>query len=319
LFERARRRLTLLYVSMFTLAIVVFSLAFLVLVAIVLEPDFDLTPDVFGEQAAQVAYRAAVERIGIALVAADVIAIVFIGVAAWLLAARTLKPIREAHERQRRFVADASHEMRTPLTAIRATTENALRSGTTAAEQQAALSTVAAASAELANLTADLLTLAQSSDASTRPAEQDLDLSVVVAERLALYFAAHPGRSIETSLAPDLLVNGSPEDVGRIFDSLVDNAFRYGPDGVRVSVATLWDDGHAVVTVSDDGPGIGPEDQAHIFEPFYRVRSDALAPPGTGLGLAIADALARRNHGRLTLESGPGRGSTFHLSLPQNR
>jgi signal transduction histidine kinase len=318
LFVRARRRLTLLYLAMFALAIAVFSLAFLVLIAIVLEPDFDLTPDVFGEQAAQVAYRAAVERIGIALVVADVIAIAFIGVGAWLLAARTLKPIREAHERQQRFVADASHEMRTPLTAIRATTENALRSGTTAAEQHAALSTVAAASAELANLTADLLTLAQSSDASMRPAKLDLDLSVVVAERLALYFAAHPGRSIKTSLAPDLLVSGSPEDVGRIFDSLVDNAFRYGGDEVQVAVATVSNDGHAVVSVTDDGPGIAAEDQTHIFEPFYRVRSDAAAPAGTGLGLAIADALARSNRGRVTVDSSPGSGTIFRLSLPQS-
>jgi signal transduction histidine kinase len=315
-FARARRRLTLLYVAMFTLAIAVFSLAFLVLIVIVLEPDFDLTSDAFGEQAAQVAYRAAVERIGLALVVADVIAVAFIGVGAWLLAARTLKPISEAHERQRRFVADASHEMRTPLTAIRATTENALRPGTSADEQRAALGTVAVASAELASLTADLLTLAQSSDASARPPEQRLDLSVVVAERLELYFSANPGQRIKTSLTPGLLVSGSPDDVGRVFDSLVDNAFRYGGDGVQVSVATISDNGQAIVAVSDDGPGIAAADMAHIFEPFYRVRSDATAPSGTGLGLAIADALARSNRGRLTVDSDRGRGSTFRLSLP---
>src|SRR5207248_215923 len=102
--------------------IVVFSVAFLALIAIVLEPDFDLSPDTSSDQAAQIAYDAAVERIGFALVAADLVAIGVVGVGAWVVAARTLAPIRESHERQRRFVADASHEMRTPLTVIRTTT-----------------------------------------------------------------------------------------------------------------------------------------------------------------------------------------------------
>lgn len=319
MFARARRRLTVAYIAMFGIVMGVFSVAFLVLIAIVLQPDFDLAPDTSSDQAAQIAYDAAVERIGLALVAADVVAIGVIGIGAWLLAARTLRPISEAHERQRRFVFDASHEMRTPLTAIRATAENALRSPSTMGLERDALETVDRAAGELASVTADLLTLAQSDDATVPTHAERFDLSVVVAERLELRRAAHDPPPTSATFAPDLVVEGVPEDVARICDNLVDNAFRYGGSGVRVAVVTRAADGMALLEVTDNGPGIAAADVAHIFEPFYRVRSDAGAPSGSGLGLAIANALARRARGRLTVSSAPGTGTTFRLSLPISR
>jgi signal transduction histidine kinase len=315
-FAHARRRLTLIYIAMFAVVIIVFSLAFLVLMAIVLEPDFDLSPDTSSTQAAQIAYDAAVERIGIALVAADVVAVAVVGIGAWVIAARTLRPIRDAHERQRRFVADASHEMRTPLTVIRTATENALRPAAEADEQRNALGTVSAAAADLALLTGDLLTLAQSDDGSPRTDFLPFDLSVAVAERLSLHAAATDEKPATSNFALDLVVDGRADDIGRIVDNLVDNAFRYGGAGVHVSVTTRASDHQALLEVADDGPGIAQADLPHLFEPFFRVRSDASAPPGTGLGLAIANALARRNRGRLTVVSQPGRGALFRLSLP---
>ncbi len=315
MFNRARRRLTLMYIAMSALVLVAFSVSFLAVISVTLQPSFDVAPDTSSDQAAKLAYDAAVERIGLALVVADIVAISVVGAGAWLLAARTLGPIGDAHERQRRFVADASHEMRTPLTVIRATTDNALRPTSTRDEQRAALATVAGASAELAALTADLLTLAQSDDALLRWNSQKYDLSVVVAERLALRAAA--GLPMPSAvMAPDLVVDGSAEEVGRILDNLVDNAYRYGGPSVRVQVATRSSDRHALLEVADDGPGIAETDQQHIYEPFFRVRADISAPAGSGLGLTIASALSRRNRGRLTLTSRPGHGSTFRLSLP---
>ncbi|MEO6350617.1 MAG: HAMP domain-containing sensor histidine kinase [Candidatus Limnocylindrales bacterium] len=304
------------YIMMFATVMGVFSVSFLVLIAVVLQPDFDLAPETSSDQAALLAYDAAVERIGLSLVAADVVAISIVGIGAWVLAARTLRPIRQAHERQRRFVADASHEMRTPLTAIRATTENAMSTEATPMEQRAALETVAVAAADLATLTSDLLTLAQSDDAAAQANSQRFDLSVVVAERFTLRAAADLPAPKTTLFGTDLVVDGSPEEVGRIFDNLIDNAFRYGGPRVHVTVTTRAADRQALLEVADDGPGIALGDQVHIFEPFFRVRADASAPPGTGLGLAIATALARRNRGRLTITSQPARGSVFRLSLP---
>ena len=119
MFRRARVRLTVLYIALFALTLGVFSLVFYVGFATVLAPAFDLAPDLSSEQVAQVAYQTTLERVGLALIAADVIVVALVALLAWALADRTLRPIREAHARQRRFVADASHEIRTPLAAIR--------------------------------------------------------------------------------------------------------------------------------------------------------------------------------------------------------
>ena len=316
MFNRARRRLTIAYIVLFGILIAAFSGVFLVLIAIVMQPDFDLSPDVSGEEAAFVAYQAAVQRIALALLAADVVAIGVVGVGGWILAGRTLDPIGVAHERQRRFVADASHEMRTPLTAIRATTDNSLRDGATDSERRAALATIAGAASELAVLTADLLTLAQADEAGAPARRTRFDLSVVIAERLALRKAAADPAPTQIRLASDLVVEGDPDEIARILDNLVDNAFRYGGPGVTVSVTTRAVERRAVLGVGDDGPGIAAKDQAHIFDAFYRIRADAGAPSGTGLGLTIAAALAHRNRGTLTLASEAGRGSTFSLALP---
>ena len=107
--KRARLRLSVLYILLFALTIGVFSLVFYVGFATVLAPAFDLGPELTSEQVAQVAYQTTLERVGFALLAADFIVVALVALAAWVLAERTLRPIRDAHARQRRFVADASH------------------------------------------------------------------------------------------------------------------------------------------------------------------------------------------------------------------
>lgn len=319
LFAQTRRRLTLLYLGLFSLVIGLFSLVFLLAIAVALQPDFDIAPELTNEQVAQLAYHSAIERIGIALVVADIAVLGIVGVVAWVLAARTLQPIREAHERQSRFVADASHEMRSPLTAIRTTTESALIPGTSSIDRENALRQIAVASERLGRLSMDLLLLAQSDDASLAPHREAFDLSVNVSEALQLRTADVKTSRIHVSLTPDLSVSGDPDEVARILDNLVDNALRYGGPRVVVRVSTRATDREAILEVADTGPGIAEADRERIFEPFHRLRADADAPSGTGLGLSIAASLARRNRGRLTLESQPGRGSVFRLALPRFR
>ena len=319
MFRRARLRLTILYIGLFVLALGLFSLVFYIAIATVLAPTFDLAPELTNEQVAEAAYQTSVERIGLALLAANVVAVALVAIAAWALADRTLRPIREAHARQRRFVADASHEMRTPLAAIRSSAEGALATAVTQEELRRALAVDARSAQRLTRITNDLLLLARS-DEVANDRRDPIDLSVVVAETAEAFAAAHPDLPrARLSLGADLRVSADSTEIGRIIENLLDNAVRYsgGPSANPVRISTKSVDRDALVEVSDDGPGIAAADLERIFEPFHRVHSEADTPEGSGLGLAIARSLAQRNGGRLTVASRPGSGSTFRLSLPR--
>ena len=320
MFERARRRLTLQYVGLFVLILGVFSVVLYLAFATVLAPAFDVAPELTNEQVAEVAYRTALERIALAIVVADLAIVAIVGFAAWALASRTLRPIREAHLRQRRFVADASHEMRTPLAAIRARAEGALIEETPAEDLRATLQGIVGSSDHLTNLTNDLLLLARSDERLLDRAPERFDLSVLVAETLEAFEAANPSRRpARVALAADVRVSADPDEIGRLVSNLLDNAFRHGGDGVAVRLSTAATERDAVVEVADAGPGIAAADLDRIFEPFYRVRADVIRSDGSGLGLAIARSIAERNGGRLSVMSRPGEGSTFRLQLPRFR
>jgi OmpR-family two-component system manganese-sensing sensor histidine kinase len=321
MFRRARIRLTVLYIGLFALVVGVFSLVVYLGFATVLAPTFDLAPELTSEQVAEVAYQTTLDRIGLALVGGDLVVVALVGVVAWVLAARTLRPIDEAHARQRRFVADASHEMRTPLAAIRASAEGALAAARSPDELRRGLMVVAQSADRLTRITNDLLLLARSEEL---PVDRDepIDLSVLVAETVEAFTEAHPELlPARMSLGADLRVSADPAEIGRIVANLLDNAFRYsgGPSANPTRITTRAADGEAIIEISDDGPGIAAVDLERVFEPFHRVRADAGTPEGTGLGLAIARSLAHRNGGHLTLTSQPGAGSTFRLALPRFR
>src|ERR1700674_2841060 len=165
MFARTRLRLTLLYIGLFALVLGAFSIVFYFGVATALAPTFDVGPEVTNQQAAQGAYQTAVERIRLAVIGADLLVIVLVRGASWILASRTLRPISEAHARQRRFVADASHEMRTPLAAIRASAEGALGAPASNDDLRRALAVVAESADRLSRLTNDLLLLARADEA----------------------------------------------------------------------------------------------------------------------------------------------------------
>jgi two-component system phosphate regulon sensor histidine kinase PhoR len=228
---------------------------------------------------------------------------------------------RRRLERMRRdFVANASHELRTPLTSIRGFVE-ALEDGAVAEPETAQrfLGKIRKHADRMAALVDDLLDLSRLEGGrapdwkETRPSE--------VAEGVVASFAA-PATRKDISLrhvdqgAPAAVTD--PERLRRILENLVDNAVKYTPERGRVEVTTSpGPDGSARIEVADDGPGIAPEHQARVFERFYRVdkaRSRELG--GTGLGLSIVKHLAEGMGASVTVESEPGKGSRFIVTLP---
>ena len=204
---------------------------------------------------------------------------------------------------QRDFVANASHQLRTPLTGIKLRLEAIRAEGGAAAEQ------AAKAEAELDRLSGlvdDLLALARAA-ADQAPGESvDLGEAVRAAGRRWSQTAADTGHELVVAAGPGGRIWAAPGDVAHVLDNLLENAVRYSPPGSRIEVELEEADGHPGFVVSDTGPGIPAAERTQVFQRFYRGAEGKSAGPGTGLGLAIVAELAERWNGRVALLDGPG-------------
>jgi heavy metal sensor kinase len=231
-----------------------------------------------------------------------------------------LARLEEAFERQRRFTGGASHQLRTPLTAMLGQVEVALRRERPAEEYREVLQHVRGQAAQLQQIVEMLLFLARA-DAEAKPADLvPVDLVAWLPGHLERW-AGHPRR-------PDLRlkrldgqaawVRAQGPLLGQLVDNLVENACKYSEPGRPVTVFLGSADGAVTLAVEDEGCGIAPDDLPHVFEPFYRSADvRRLGRPGVGLGLAVARRIADVFGGTLTAESEPGRGSRFTLGLPR--
>jgi signal transduction histidine kinase len=204
---------------------------------------------------------------------------------------------------QRDFVANASHQLRTPLTGIKLRLEAIRGEGGTAAEQ------AAKAEAELDRLSAlvnDLLALARASSEEATGESVDLAEAAVAAVRRWEEPAAHSGHELVLGNGAGGTVWAARADVAHILDNLIENALRYTPPGTTVTIETAGSERASELIVADTGPGIPPMDRERIFERFYRGADGRSAAPGTGLGLAIVAELAERWEGTVELLDGPG-------------
>ena len=225
---------------------------------------------------------------------------------------------------QRQFMADASHELRTPVTTTRTAANVALqRPHRDERDYREALEIVEQQTARLSRIVDDMFTLARA-DAGNYPVRHDamyLDELTDEIVRAARVVAAARHVRIEVDAISPAPLAGDEELVRRLIANLVDNAVRHTADGTAVRVAITGEADRFVITVSDEGPGIPPESQRHIFERFYRAdaaRSRSEGNGGAGLGLALVRWIANVHGGSAELTSSSERGSTFTVVLPVN-
>ncbi|MFI8102353.1 LCP family protein [Streptomyces sp. NPDC086023] len=223
----------------------------------------------------------------------------------------TLDRLELADERQRRFTADASHELRNPLSAVRARLEVAL-----ARPDQESVRAALADTERLQHVAADLLLLARL-DGRPPLAAEPVDLALLAAEDLARRPAPRvPVRVVAGAPVP---AYGNPGQLARLLANLVDNALRHARTEVRVHAAA-GPGGDPVLEVADDGPGIPAADRERVFERFVRLDgARSRDRGGTGLGLAIAREIALAHGGALTSGTAPGGGARLTLRLPAQR
>ncbi|MFN8678071.1 MAG: ATP-binding protein [Thermomicrobiales bacterium] len=235
------------------------------------------------------------------------------------LARRAMRPIDLAFARQRAFVADASHEFRTPLTLIRATTEYVQRLPDASPAVREELGGVLDEIDATSRLVDDLLVLARVDSAELPLRRQPTDLGELAraAVDAVAPLAEGSGLSLSVSAPQGVLATVDPDRIRQVLRILLDNAIAYTAAGGTIQVGVERQDSRARLTVTDTGAGIAPEDQARVFDRFYRAdRARARATGGAGLGLAIARALVHAHAGEIGLTSEPGRGTTVWFTLP---
>ncbi len=227
--------------------------------------------------------------------------------------------LERAFAHQRRFVADASHELRTPVAVIRSMTDVALVGEPTRAEALATLREVNAEAERLSRLINTLLGLARADDGRLPMDREVVQLDLLVADVVESVtpLAQERGLRLAARRLDAAQVVGDTAQLIQIIMCLVDNALNYTPADGLINLAVIVADGTAQVAVSDTGMGIAPADLPHIFERFYRAdAARSRATGGNGLGLALALEFARALGGTITVLSQVGQGSTFTLTLP---
>lgn len=224
--------------------------------------------------------------------------------------------VTAALEHERRFTADAAHELRTPLAAVKTQAQVAL-GAISSPERRHALGQVVAGTDRATRLVEQLLTLARLDPQQRLPATTSIDLAALTAITLADLGPVAAAKDIELSLDVErpACVNGDATALEILLRNLVDNALRYTPVGGRVTVRLTVDGGHATLVVSDSGPGLAPEELERVFDRFYRVVGSG--ETGSGLGLSIVKRIAELHGGSVVLASvAEGRGVVATLRFP---
>ncbi len=228
--------------------------------------------------------------------------------------------LEETFAAQRQFIGDASHELRTPLTAIAGSLDVILLAPEGDPEMtRRMLSGMRRELQRLTRLVTDLLTLNRL-DAHQSLHLQTVDLATLASEVAEQMKPVAGERRVEVEREGDTRVQGDADRLKQVLLNLIDNAIRFTEPEKGVIRLRVYQSGKDVhLAVSDNGSGIPPEAQAHIFERFYRVdKARARASGGSGLGLAIVKAIVEAHHGAIApIKSEPGQGSTFEISIPQ--
>ena len=228
-----------------------------------------------------------------------------------------------AFQRITQFTADASHELRTPVSVMRTSAELALRKPRTEAEYRDAMSQILAETEKVSRLIEQLLLLARTDSSSTTIPIARTNLNDILEKvwRQARVLAESKNLKSELHVpqAP-IWVRGDPASLERLFLILLDNAVKYTSDGGRIELRLSSDDGFAVTEIRDTGIGIAPEDLPYIFDRFYRDdRARSRETGGTGLGLAIGRWIAGAHGGEIRVQSEAAKGSSFQVRLPLSR
>jgi signal transduction histidine kinase len=231
------------------------------------------------------------------------------------------KRVQQTEESQKDFLANVSHELKTPLTSIQGFSQSILDgAASTPQELMQAASVIYDESSRMHRLVIDLLTLSRLEEGTAGMHYGPVNLSMILDQ---LDEKMHPQihaaeLKIKKNITPDLIVMGDGDRLAQVFTNLVDNAIKFTPSGGTISISLKADQSFVLASVSDTGVGIPDMEESRIFERFYQVDKSRRggSSRGIGLGLAIARQIILTHNGEIWAVSQPGKGSTFFIRLP---
>jgi signal transduction histidine kinase len=259
------------------------------------------------------------ENFGKGLVVVNIFFLFLIPAVSWVLARRTLAPLQLNLQKQKQFVSDASHELRTPLTIAANEIEVTLQQDRPLAYYKKALNAVKEEVSRLSTLVTSLLLLAQHENSSAKVVTSDVEIIDVISKAVASLARKFEEKKIRSQIhfpEENVVVKGNATMLEQLFTNLLDNALKFSHEQTIITVSIEKKAHEAEISIKDEGMGISKEDQAKIFDRFYRVDSSRTQTKGYGLGLAIAKTIAEFHCGAITVTSTPGKGSIFTIILP---
>lgn len=272
----------------------------------------------YSEHMTEMAVVLALDKIKVILLVINGIFLVLIPGSAWILTGKSLKPIEEAHIREKQFVANAAHDLRTPLTILSTEMEVALQKNRTETEYKKILKSNKEEVEKLSKLVDELLFLARFDTGKKQNNVSSVDLTDVVSMAVALHAKAAKKKNLKLIFNPpeeNVGVNGNKTMLIQLFSNLIDNAVKYTEKG-KITVLMKHSEQKAIVEITDTGIGIERENLKKIFDRFYRIDTSRSETKGYGLGLSIVDTILKIHKGTITVESTPKKGTKFVVSLP---
>lgn len=236
---------------------------------------------------------------------------------------QSMAPIEESVRRIKQFSADASHELRTPIMAIKTNSSVALKypEGMREKDRKKFLA-IQDACEQMSRLTEDLLLLARVDDGRRSTEELELvDLQTMVKTRVEKWQAQYPGKTVKMnwSESENFMISGRSSELEKLFGNLIDNAFQYTKEGGEIRISTRRENGSIYFAIEDTGIGIEKEHLERIFDRFWRAdRARNYREGGNGLGLSISKAVLDSYGGEIAVSSQPNSGSKFSVRLPAN-
>jgi two-component system, OmpR family, manganese sensing sensor histidine kinase len=261
------------------------------------------------------------EKLDFGLLSGIVMALVFSGFGGVWLTRQAMKPIEKSFQQLKQFTADASHELRSPLMAIKSNVSVALKyaEGMRPADAEK-FEAIASATTQMTHLSENLLLLARSdSNSAVTQERQPVNLTTILNNLLQLYASQAQAQQIifKYKLTDSLYVQGDAAQLTQLFANLITNALHYTPEGGTIEVQLTQDAQTLVAVVRDTGIGIAPEHLSRIFDRFWRAdQSRHYWTGSSGLGLAIAQAIAKNHNGSIAVASQLQKGSCFTVRFP---